>query len=41
MQSRGQLAEQITMQIRARHGDDRWIECEVLEERTIDLTGQG
>lgn len=31
-QSCEQLAEQITMQIRARHGDDRWIECEVLED---------
>lgn len=27
-----QLAEQITRQIRARHGEDRWIECEVLED---------
>ncbi|MGH3400910.1 MAG: hypothetical protein ACRDRJ_00040 [Streptosporangiaceae bacterium] len=27
-----QLAEQITGQIRARHGEDRWIECEVLED---------
>jgi hypothetical protein len=27
-----QLAEHITDQIRARHGDDRWIECEVLED---------
>ena len=27
-----QLAEQITGQIRTRHGEDRWIECEVLED---------
>jgi hypothetical protein len=27
-----QLARQITDQIRTRHGDDRWIECEVLED---------
>jgi hypothetical protein len=27
-----QLAEQITGQVRARHGEDRWIECEVLED---------
>ena len=27
-----QLAEQIIHQIRKRHGDDRWIECEVLED---------
>ena len=27
-----QLAEQITDQIRTRHGEDRWIECEVLED---------
>jgi hypothetical protein len=26
------LAGQITDQIRTRHGDDRWIECEVLED---------
>jgi hypothetical protein len=27
-----QLAEQITGQVRARHGEGRWIECEVLED---------
>lgn len=27
-----QLAEQITEQIRTRHGEDRWIECEVAED---------
>lgn len=27
-----QLAGQITDQIRTRHGDERWIECEVLED---------
>jgi hypothetical protein len=27
-----QLAEQVTDQIRTRHGEDRWIECEVLED---------
>jgi hypothetical protein len=27
-----QLAEQITARIRMRHGEDRWIECEVLED---------
>jgi hypothetical protein len=31
-QSCEQLAEQITGQIRTRHGEDRWIECEVLED---------
>ena len=31
-QSCEQLAERITAEIRARHGDDRWIECEVLED---------
>ncbi len=31
-QSCEQLAEQITRQIRTRHGEDRWIECEVLED---------
>lgn len=31
-QSCEQLAERITGEIRARHGDDRWIECEVLED---------
>jgi hypothetical protein len=30
-----QLAEQITSQIRARHGEDRWIEVEVLEDGTL------
>ena len=27
-----QVAEQITRQIRTQHGEDRWIECEVLED---------
>lgn len=31
-QSCEQLAEQVTGQIRTRHGEDRWIECEVLED---------
>jgi hypothetical protein len=31
-QSCEQLAERVTGEIRARHGDDRWIECEVLED---------
>lgn len=31
-QSCEQLAERITGEIRARHGDNRWIECEVLED---------
>jgi hypothetical protein len=27
-----QLAEQIVREIRTRHGEDRWIDCEVLED---------
>jgi hypothetical protein len=31
-QSCEQLAEQITRQIRSQHDEDRWIECEILED---------